>query len=67
MHKLHSNRIWIAVSGEAALLVGATLFAAAADRRLADAVQNQDGESARRLLKQKICLKDSFVYVFSTT
>ena len=52
MHKFHSNRIWMAVSGAAALLVGATLFAAAADRRLADAVQNQDGESARPLLKQ---------------
>ena len=54
MHKFHSNRIWIAVSlGAAELLVGATLFAAAADTRLADAVQNQDGESARPLLKQK--------------
>ena len=67
MHKFHSNRIWIAVSGEAALLVGATLFAAAADTRLADVVQNQDCESARPLLKQEISLKDSFVYVFSTT
>lgn len=54
MHKFHSNRIWIAVSGAAALLVGATLFASAADTRLADAVQNQDGERARPLLKQKI-------------
>jgi hypothetical protein len=53
MHKFHSNRIWIAVSGAAVLLAGATLFAAA-DRRLADAVQNHDGESARPLLKQKI-------------
>ncbi len=55
MYRIRSHKFWIAVSlGAAQLLVGATLLSAAADTRLADAVQKQDTATARVLLKRKI-------------
>ncbi len=55
MCRFRSNRIWIAVAmGAVELLVGATVLAAAADTRVADAVQNRDGARARALLRQKV-------------